>query len=362
MNISDISGFHIGEREEQEDNSVAVVEEGEYQYADFTKKKEFRQTRIKDKEDRATVEQCLDPRTRVILMKMLNKRFLREINGCISTGKEANVYHGWDFENKEYAIKIYKTSILVFKDRDKYINGEFRFRNGHCKSNPRKMVRLWAEKEFRNLKRIQQSRIPCPEPILVKSNLILMEFIGEDMVAAPRLKDAQDVLYEDAYLQLIFSMRILYQECKLIHGDLSEYNLLYYKQKLYFIDVSQSMENDHPYASDFLKRDIINVNDYFKKKGIMTFTLRQLYKFITDEHIADVHAAAKQMAEERELIDEEKEQAEDKVFVGAIQPQDLSELPMKILEAELDQIRLNSEKNDTKTIQDFQNVKIAKEE
>lgn len=41
---------------------------------------------------------------------------------------------------REFAIKIFKTSILVFKDRERYVEGEFRFRKGHCKSNPRKMV------------------------------------------------------------------------------------------------------------------------------------------------------------------------------------------------------------------------------
>lgn len=88
-------------------------------------------------------------------MKLLNKKVIKEINGCLSTGKEANVYHAYSFDGtEEYAIKIYKTSILVFKDRDKYVEGEFRFRNGHCKSNPRKMIKLWAEKEMRNLKRI----------------------------------------------------------------------------------------------------------------------------------------------------------------------------------------------------------------
>lgn len=88
-------------------------------------------------------------------MKLLNKKVIKEINGCLSTGKEANVYHAFSYDGtEEYAIKIYKTSILVFKDRDKYVEGEFRFRNGHCKSNPRKMIKLWAEKEMRNLKRI----------------------------------------------------------------------------------------------------------------------------------------------------------------------------------------------------------------
>lgn len=43
-----------------------------------------------DKSDRATVEQVLDPRTRIILFKMLNRNIISEINGCISTGKEAS--------------------------------------------------------------------------------------------------------------------------------------------------------------------------------------------------------------------------------------------------------------------------------
>lgn len=84
-------------------------------------------SRVKDKSDRATVEQVLDPRTRVILVKLLNKKIISEINGCLSTGKEANVYHA-SSPSKEYTIKIYKTSILVFKDREKYVAGEFRFR------------------------------------------------------------------------------------------------------------------------------------------------------------------------------------------------------------------------------------------
>ena len=59
-----------------------------------------------------------------------------------------------DHLKREFAIKIFKTSILIFKDRERYVTGEFRFRKGHCKSNPRKMVKLWAEKEVRNLKRL----------------------------------------------------------------------------------------------------------------------------------------------------------------------------------------------------------------
>lgn len=52
-----------------------------------------------------------------------------------STGKEANVYHASTSEGEDRAVKIYKTSILVFKDRDKYVTGEYRFRHGYCKGD-----------------------------------------------------------------------------------------------------------------------------------------------------------------------------------------------------------------------------------
>lgn len=75
--------------------------------------------RTSDKSDRATVEQALDPRTRMVLFKMLNRGVFSEINGCVSTGKEANVYHAATPDGTSLAIKVYKTSILVFKDREK---------------------------------------------------------------------------------------------------------------------------------------------------------------------------------------------------------------------------------------------------
>ena len=55
-----------------------------------------------------------------ILFKLLNSGYLSDMHGCISTGKEANVYHASTANGEDLAIKIYKTSILVFKDRDRY--------------------------------------------------------------------------------------------------------------------------------------------------------------------------------------------------------------------------------------------------
>ena len=93
--------------------------------------------RTKDESDRATVERVLDPRTVRILHRLQNKDIFAKVNGCINTGKEANVYNSAS-DNGDRAIMVYKTSILAFKDRSKYVTGDFRFRRGFCKTNPAK--------------------------------------------------------------------------------------------------------------------------------------------------------------------------------------------------------------------------------
>ena len=70
----------------------------------------------------------------------------------------------------------------------RYVQGDFRFRSGYCKSNPRKMVKLWAEKEFRNLSRLKAAGIRCPQPVHLRMHVLVMEFVGSNAVAAPRLK------------------------------------------------------------------------------------------------------------------------------------------------------------------------------
>lgn len=248
------------------------------------------QDRDKDKADRATSELVLDQRTRMILLQMINRGIVSEIHGAISTGKEANVYgavlHPEDGADPvQRAIKVYKTAILVFKDRERYITGEHRFKSGADKGNNRKMVKLWAEKEFRNLRRIHAAGIACPEPVTLKLHVMIMSFLGDNKGwAYPRLRDAgigSDEEWKNLYIQLLGIMRRLYQVCKLVHADLSEYNILYHDQRLYIIDVSQSVEHDHPRSLEFLRMDIKNVGDFFRRQGVDTLADRTIFDFIT---------------------------------------------------------------------------------
>ncbi|SCM25447.1 serine/threonine protein kinase RIO1, putative [Plasmodium chabaudi adami] len=176
-------------------------------------------------------------------------------------------------ENKKIAVsfatKIYNTSILVFKKRSKYIEGEFRFRNAYTKNtNPRKMVKQWSEKEFRNLRRILIHGLRCPYPLVLKSNFIVMSMLGNLDASCLKMKDLNVSIlkWKELYIECICILRLLYSICKLVHADFSEYNLLYFYNHIYIIDVSQSMEHDHPHSLEFLKRDCLNITNFFKKK------------------------------------------------------------------------------------------------
>lgn len=299
-----------------------------------SKKLENERMRAKDKADRATVEQVLDPRTRMILFKILNKGVICEINGCISTGKEANVYHATNADGYERAVKVYKTSILIFKDRDRYVTGEFRFRHGYCKHNPRKMVKTWAEKEMRNLTRMHQAGIPCPEPIILRSHVLVMDFIGTDGWPAPLLKDVtlSESKSRELYLQCIQIVRNIFWKCRLVHADLSEFNMLYQQDQLYVIDVSQSVEHDHPHALEFLRKDCTNVTDFFKKNGVCVMTVRELFDFVTDPNITDDNVddyleKAQAIAANRGVEEESPEETvKEEVFKKAYIPRTLDQV------------------------------------
>lgn len=156
------------------------------------------------------------------------------------------------------------------------------------------MVKVWAEKEMRNYRRIFNAGIPCPAPVLLKSHVLIMEFLGENGWPSPRIRDANlsEKRLREAYVQTIVIMRRMFQRCKLVHGDLSEYNLLWHKNEVYVIDVSQSVESDHPSALDFLRKDVSNVNDFFRKEAnLNVMTTRQLFEFVTSTALEDTPEA-----------------------------------------------------------------------
>jgi len=306
-----------------------------------------------DKSERATAEQVLDPRTRMLLLQMINRNIVSEINGVISTGKEANVYHALsvdeDGNEKHRAIKVYKTSILVFKDREKYVAGEFRFKSGYNKSSNRAMVKVWAEKEMRNLKRIHAAGIPSPEPLYLRLHVLAMDFVGDSKgTPAPRLKDVEFIdqdaaaKWRSVYIDVVAYMRILYQKCHLVHADLSEYNILFHRDTPVIIDVSQSVEHDHPRSVNFLRMDIKNINDFFRRKDVAVLLDKSTYEYLikTDGRL-DLDSLRKEINEV--MANRSEEEVDDEVGNEVFRKQYMPQTLNDVYDAERDASQMQTE-------------------
>ncbi|EHP85886.1 serine protein kinase RIO [Methanotorris formicicus] len=257
--------FSLDEREEFELDR-------EYQKKVIEREKKFF-------EELKTKNEVFDKRTLMVLYSLLAGRHIDEFIGIVSSGKEAVVFSAK--KGRRYrAVKIYRVATCDFKTMYKYIQGDPRF---HLrKSSRRQIIHAWVEKEFRNLRRAGEV-VNTPKAILRRENVLLMELVGKRGIPAPRLKDVE-VDYEKFYKMIIQDMKKLYCEAELVHGDLSEYNILVKDDKPVYIDFSQSVVTQHPLSKALLIRDVKNICNFFRRKGV-DCDYRELYKYITGEEL-----------------------------------------------------------------------------
>uniref|UniRef100_A0A3B4YKY4 non-specific serine/threonine protein kinase n=2 Tax=Seriola lalandi dorsalis TaxID=1841481 RepID=A0A3B4YKY4_SERLL len=169
----------------------------------------------------------------------------------------------------------------------KLSNQVFNSLKQHCYSEQRRSSRLHEKKEHSTAV-MKKAEIPCPEVVMLKKHILVMSFIGKDHVPAPKLKDArlgsEDM--KNAYYQVLHMMQQLFQECNLVHADLSEYNMLWHEGKVWLIDVSQSVEPTHPHGLEFLFRDCRNVSTFFQKRGVSeAMSVYDLFNAVTGLNI-----------------------------------------------------------------------------
>jgi RIO kinase 1 len=219
------------------------------------------------------VHGVFDEHTLLVLYRLLNKTKIM-VESLIKEGKESVILSGLTPEKKWVAIKVYRIEACEFKKMWKYLIGDPRFKD--LKKKRRTIVNLWCKREFKNLKIATKAGINCPRPIAFRENVLIMSFIGEDGLPAPRLID---VILDDAslvYKEIIRDLKRLIKS-GIVHGDLSAYNILLW-DKPYFIDFSHGTTVDNQMALELLKRDIKNINSYFSKLNLHLKQPEKIYE------------------------------------------------------------------------------------
>jgi len=234
----------------------------------------------KRSEEYEVLEEVFDRSTLMTIYDFLNKRTIDEIYGVVKAGKEARIYWGRDPDGNELAIKIYLTVSAEFKKGMlPYIEGDPRF--AHVRRDTRSLVYAWAQKEFKNLQRAHEVGVRVPKPIAVDNNVLIMEFIGKNGASAPLLKEAPPKNPKRVYRRLLTYLRKLYQKARLVHADLSEYNIMIWNDQPVLFDVSQGVPLEHPMADQLLRRDLENLYRYFKKLNVDIISVEEMYKRVT---------------------------------------------------------------------------------
>lgn len=246
--------------------------------ADAKHEKLHSQKRKKDSSDRKTGNEIFDKITLETLYKLANQGYIDILNGAISTGKEANVLTGITDDEKFVAVKIYRIATSDFKKMDYYLKGDPRF-NIKTK-NKRKIIYSWVTKEFKNLTRLESSGVNVPHPITSSNNVLLIEFIGdEDGNPAQPAKNQPPKDPEEFFNKLLVNLKLFVNEAKLVHGDLSNYNILNKDEEPVIIDVSQSVVLDNPISKELLERDVNTLVKEYTKLGVKT-SFEEIWEYV----------------------------------------------------------------------------------
>ncbi|WP_054839795.1 RIO1 family regulatory kinase/ATPase [Thermococcus sp. JCM 11816] len=231
----------------------------------------LRERREKDSELYKIANEVFDRTTKETLAYLHRRGKIETLYGVISTGgKEANVFAGLDSEGKRIAVKIYRTYTTEFRRIWEYLAADPRI--GYLPKDMRKLVFVWTRREFKNLQRAIKYAVRVPEPVIFRNNVLVMEFVGDETPPAPRLKDVEKELSKEDFEELYdFTMggviERLWKRGDMVHGDLSEYNILLHDGPV-VIDWSQATVRRNRMSLELLRRDITNVSNYFRKKGV----------------------------------------------------------------------------------------------
>src|SRR5213592_983084 len=182
----------------------------------------------KDSATRKTYDQVFDQAALLTIASLISDGVISTLDYPVSTGKEANVFHATDAAG-----------------------------------------RAKAQKEYKNLVRMEDAGVRVPTPERVLDNVLVMAYIGDESTPAPSLREVALESPAAVYQDVVANLRAI-RKSRLVHADMSEYNLLWWQDRVVVIDVGQAVPLDHPHAEEWFRRDVANIARFFKRLRVDT--------------------------------------------------------------------------------------------
>jgi RIO kinase 2 len=192
----------------------------------------------------------------------------------LGVGKEADVYDALSPAGKRIAIKFHRLGRISFR--------QTRRKRGYAREHSSWLFlsHIAAEKEFEAMKLVYENGVSVPEPISHNRHIIAMGMIeGAQLSKYKDIGKAEKVLRE-----ILRNVRKAYLKAGLIHGDLSEYNIILEPDgHILIIDWPQAVKTDHANAAELLERDLKNVLTFFSRKFSIELATKEASEYVTGE-------------------------------------------------------------------------------
>jgi RIO kinase 2 len=197
---------------------------------------------------------------------------LEAFGKSLGVGKEADVYDALNPKGERIAVKFHRLGRISFRQTVR--------KRGYTTEHSAGWLfqsRLAAEKEFQALSLLSPFRVAVPEPYSQNRHVIAMGMIeGAELANWKRLSRPERILKE-----ILRNVRKAFSKAGVIHGDLSEYNIILRPNKhVLIIDWPQFVTKDHPNAQEMLSRDVRNVLQYFERKHRLHVGLEESLNYV----------------------------------------------------------------------------------
>jgi RIO kinase 2 len=181
------------------------------------------------------------------------------LGGALGLGKESDVYSAKGRRGVRIALKFHRLGRVSFRQTRR--TREYVADRSH--TSWIYQARMAATREFASLKRAKRVRVPVPKPIAQNRHIVAMSMVeGSGLSNVPYLPHPHAALRS-----ILISLRRLYTGARLVHGDMSAYNILVTASgRFTLIDWPQSVERSDPRAEELLKRDVSNTLSFFAKE------------------------------------------------------------------------------------------------
>jgi RIO kinase 2 len=191
------------------------------------------------------------------------------LGAFVGVGKESVIYRGLGLS--ELALKFHRVGQRSFHSA--------RAKRGYL---PQKGHIPWifasahsARREFEALTLLHPA-VSVPLPVTRNRNLVVMGWVAGTNLHRCTVEEPAGVLRE------VLDQVARAYRCGVIHGDLSEFNLMVGEEGgVTLIDWPQWVETTHPNASEYLRNDLGNILAYFRRKYRLDYTLGEALAEVT---------------------------------------------------------------------------------